>query len=505
MSLLRVENLSLRIAQTQILSSLNFAVAPGAVVALVGESGSGKSMTLASISGLLPAGSEVTGAIHFADHALLDSTEAQLCALRGAHIGTIFQEPMSALNPLQRIGTQIAEVIHLHRDISNDTAMEMVDAALARVDIADMAMRYPHELSGGQRQRVLIAMATILKPQLLLADEPTTALDSVTQRQMLALLKALAQENAMAVLLVTHDLALVADIAQQVHIMQAGRIVESGAPATVLRTPKHDHTKALVAAAKFRLPGAMTSAEPPLLQLQGICSAYDTYGLFGSARREMLADIDLEIRPGETLGLVGPSGCGKSTLAKVILGLVAPTAGHIRFTGTIGKDIQIVFQDPYSSFNPHQSVETIVAEPLWREAYSGSEKKRRAQEALHAVGLDINHSQRYPHQLSGGERQRVSIARALIAAPKLVILDEALSALDMTIRAQILELLAKLQQAHGLAYLFITHDLHVLEGFAARIAVMDKGKIVEQGMASDILTKAQHPTTIALRQAARSY
>jgi hypothetical protein len=195
---------------------------------------------------------------------------------------------MSALNPLQRIGTQIAEVIHLHRDISNDTAMEMVDAALARVDIADMAMRYPHELSGGQRQRVLIAMATILKPQLLLADEPTTALDSVTQRQMLALLKALAQENAMAVLLVTHDLALVADIAQQVHIMQAGRIVESGAPATVLRTPKHDHTKALVAAAKFRLPGAMTSAEPPLLQLQGICSAYDTYGLFGSARREML-------------------------------------------------------------------------------------------------------------------------------------------------------------------------------------------------------------------------
>jgi peptide/nickel transport system ATP-binding protein len=503
MSLLSVQNLSLQIGQTQILSELSFDIASSARVGLIGESGSGKSLLLATIAGLLPTGSHTSGAIQFNGQDLLAQKDAALCKLRGRSIGYIFQEPMTALNPLHSVGQQIGEVVRLRNIIGRQALDLMVATALAQVGLRGMAARYPHELSGGQRQRVLIAMATLLKPELLLADEPTTALDSLAQKDILALMTQLARENETAMLLVTHDIAVAANTTDYIHILQAGRIVESGATADVLHAPKHPYTKALLEAAMFRLKSESKMQETPLLALRGISSHYETRSAFGGTRNQttVLKCIDLDIRSGETLGLVGPSGCGKSTLAKIILGLVAPSAGTIEFAGERGKDMQIVFQDPYGSFDPRQRISKIVAEPLWRDSLSKAEALARVAHALRAVGLEEDLAGRFPHQLSGGQRQRVSLARAVIAEPELLILDEALSALDASVRTQILLLLEKLQRDRGLTYLFITHDLHLLKGFATRIAVMENGQIVEIQSGDLLFSAPKHPTTIALLNA----
>ncbi|MDG4903063.1 MULTISPECIES: dipeptide ABC transporter ATP-binding protein [unclassified Mesorhizobium] len=525
MSLLQIENLSLVIGGTRILKQVELAIAPGEVVGLVGESGSGKSMTALTIMSLLPHLAQTSGRVTFDGIDLLAASEDQMCALRGDDIGMVFQEPMTALNPVKTIGEQVAEGIRWHTRAGRAEAEDRARKMLDRVGLPEAKFplsRYPHELSGGQRQRVVIAIACALKPKLLIADEPTTALDVVLQAQILDLLRDLVSENRMGLLLISHDLAVVTEMADRLTILRGGEVMEAGDTARTLSAQHHPYTREL-ALASMHVPARpkkhLAGSAKPLLEVEGLSRDYPgrRKSLFRAAEPiRAVNDVSLTIEPAQSVALVGCSGCGKSTLARMILALDKSTAGSIRFRGqTItGKseaelkparrDMQVVFQDPYGSFDPRQKVEKLVAEPLHllETQPLKAERREMVANALHEVGLGPRDMDKYPHEFSGGQRQRLSIARAIITRPKLVVADEPVSALDVSIRAQILDLFAELNQKLGIAYLFITHDLTVARAMSDEVLVMHEGKIVERGRTADVLDSPRSEAAQALVAAA---
>jgi peptide/nickel transport system ATP-binding protein len=515
-ALLAVTGLGVALDGRALLADVGLELDAGDVLGLIGESGSGKSLAALALAGLLPDGARATGSIVFAGAELVGADEAALCRVRGRGIGLVFQEPATALNPLMTIGAQVAETARVHGGFSAAAARARAAATLERCGLpaAEVGLdRYPHELSGGQRQRVAIALAVALAPRLLIADEPTTALDVTTQAQILELLAELAARERMALILISHDLAVVAGVARRIAILRAGRIVEQGATRTVLRAPAHDYTRALVR--DFTLPAAVpraTGAGPPLLVADGVVRAYRAprTRFFGRPPlRRAVDEVSLTIAPGERVGLVGESGSGKSTLVRALLGLETPEAGSVRIDGEpfrgasaatarrLRRVVQVVFQDPYGSLNPRHRVGRIVAEPLQLLAPPppAAERARRVAAALADVGLERADARRRPHEFSGGERQRIAIARALVVGPRLLILDEAVSALDASLRTQILELLLRLSAARGLAYLFVSHDLGVVRAVTDRTLVMRHGRIVEQGPTAEVLERPRHPYT----------
>ncbi|TPI26652.1 ABC transporter ATP-binding protein [Mesorhizobium sp. B3-1-6] len=525
MSLLEIENLSLSIGDTPILKGVELTIAPGEVVGLVGESGSGKSMTALAIMRLLPNLARAKGRVAFDGIDILAASEDQMCALRGDDIGMVFQEPMTALNPVKTIGEQVAEGIRWHTRAGRAEAEDRARKILDRVGLPEAKFplsRYPHELSGGQRQRVVIAIACALKPKLLIADEPTTALDVVLQAQILDLLRNLVSENRMGLLLISHDLAVVTEMADRLTILRHGEVTEAGDTARTLSEQQHPYTREL-ALASMHVPARpkphLAGSAKPLLEVENVGRDYPgrRISLFRPAQSiRAVDDVSLTIEPAQSVALVGRSGCGKSTLARMILALDKPTAGTIRFRGEAitgrpesalrpaRRDMQVVFQDPYGSFDPRQKVEKLVAEPLHllEKPPAKAESREMVAHALDEVGLGPRDMDKYPHEFSGGQRQRLSIARAIITRPKLVVADEPVSALDVSIRAQILDLFAELNQKLGIAYLFITHDLTVARAMADEVLVMHEGKIVERGRAADVLDHPRSEAAQALVAAA---
>ncbi len=515
--MIEVDRLSLSIRALPILRDVSFAMQPGKTFGLVGESGSGKSMTALALMQLLPEGATTTGSARLDGINLLTRPEAEMCGLRGNEIGMIFQEPMTALNPVRTIGDQVAETLRIHGAASRADALQVARDKLDRVGLPQIALdRYPHELSGGQRQRVCIATAIALRPRLLIADEPTTALDVTTQAQILDLLRGLVEEEDMALLLITHDLAVVADMADHVAVMKQGEIVEQGATRDVLSQQHHPYTRALFEASDHRPKRGSRPIGAPLLTGDAIDRHYPgpRVGFFRRGEPVRAVNgVSLGLKEGESLGLVGESGCGKSTLTRAILGLDPIQGGTIRALGndisphmpnTLRAGIQVVFQDPYGSFNPRWTVEHLVSEPyhLLSEKPQRTERRAQVAQALEAVGLAASDMDKYPHEFSGGQRQRIAIARALITHPKILVLDEAVSALDVRVRAQILDLLADLQHRMGLSYLFISHDLTVVQAITDRVLVMQAGKIVEEGPTRRVFEAPDHPYTRALLAAA---
>ncbi|SFE57063.1 ABC transporter ATP-binding protein [Roseivivax sediminis] len=516
MSLLSVRDLTLKIGATEILHGVSLDVAAGEIVAVTGESGSGKSMTALATMGLLPAGARASGHIRLGGTDLLTLSERDLCQFRGQAMGMVFQEPMTALNPVQRIGDQVAETLRLRGTPRAEAEARSADT-LARMGLHPERIppsRYPHELSGGQRQRVGIAMALALRPRLLIADEPTTALDVTTQAKILDLLTRIVREDDLGLLLITHDLAVVHGRADRLAVMNKGRVVETGPTARVFAEMAHPYTRALFAASRHRATLGERRTYGPLLEVRGLRQDYPLPRPhpFAKARSQTaLRGIDLDIRKGERVGLVGESGCGKSTLTRAILGLEAPAKGIVTLDGArvradrrdpaLRRKMQVVFQDPYASFNPRHPVARLVAEPLHLLG-PVEDRAERVAEALTSVGLDPADAHKSIHAFSGGQRQRIAIARALVTRPELVIFDEAVSALDVRVRAGILDLIAGLSRSAGLAYLFISHDLSVVRGICDRIVVMQEGEIVEDRPAEDLFAAPEHPHTRALLEAA---
>ena len=522
MSLLEITNMSLSIHGIHILNDITISVGAGEIVAITGESGSGKSMTALATMQLLPKGATTTGQIMLGDQELTRLDEPALCAIRGNDVGMVFQEPMTALNPVQTIGQQVAETLRIHdRTMTRQDANQRAAETLTRVGLPQDRFplsRFPHELSGGQRQRVVIAMAITLRPRLLIADEPTTALDVTTQAQILDLLKKLAQEDGMGLLMITHDLAVVADMADRIVVMRAGEVVEQGETQTLLRTMQHPYTKMLFAASGHMVTLPKVTDTHQLLDVRNVTRDYrlprtTLFGAPGSFRA--VNDVSFTIARGERLGLVGESGCGKSTLTRALLGLEQIQSGSITldgepvFTGAkpnlaVRRKMQVVFQDPFGSFNPRHRVDRLITEPfhLLREPPQGADRVRAIDAALTAVGLAAKDAKKYIHEFSGGQRQRIAIARALIIRPDLILFDEAVSALDVSVRAQILDLLADLCEAYNLTYLFISHDLSVVRTITDRVLVMKAGEIVEQGETQSLFENPQHPYTKALIAAA---
>ncbi|MBS1154914.1 MAG: transporter, ATP-binding protein [Proteobacteria bacterium] len=516
MPLLEIENLVVRFAgagQTAV-NGISLALPAGGKLALVGESGSGKSVTARSIL-RLDSGAQYSGAIRFAGEDVLAMDEQRLRAMRGRRVAMIFQEPMSALNPLYSIGNQIDEVLRLHRGMSAHQARQETLALLARVGIPDPAQKaesFPHQLSGGQRQRAMIAMALAGEPELLIADEPTTALDVTLQAQILELLAELQRERAMTVLLITHDLNLVRGFADRVAVMQNGCIVETAPVAELFAAPRQAYTRELLASRPARLAAPLVDASAQLLSVKGLAQTYRKRRFLRNEYFPALAPLDFSLRRGETLAVVGESGSGKTSLALALLRLVPGHAGQIvsggvRFDQLAGRalraarnQLQIVFQDPFGALSPRQNVGEIVAEGLLAHApqLSSTERRERAAAVLAQVGLDGTLLERYPHEFSGGQRQRIAIARALIVKPDVLVLDEPTSALDATVQKQVLELLADLQRQHGMGYVLITHDLGLVRALAHQVLVLQNGQLVESGSVEDVLGAPQHPYTRTL-------
>ena len=496
----------------------------GETLALVGESGSGKSVTALSILQLLPypvAAHSARSSIRFAGEELVGATPKRLRRVRGNRIAMVFQEPMTSLNPLHTLEQQISETLLVHKHMAPAAARVRTLELLRLVDLPDAESRlgaYPHQLSGGQRQRVMIAMAIANEPDILIADEPTTALDVTIQAHILQLLKDLRDRFSMALLLITHDLTIVRKMADDVCIMTAGEIVEAGSTADIFARPRHPYTQRLLAAEPKGRPPAANPAAPDLVSADDLRVWFPIRsGVLRRVRGHVKAvdGVSLAVRTGTTLGVVGESGSGKTTLGLALLRLTE-AEGEIRFAGQdlaglgqrqlrpLRREMQVVFQDPFSSLSPRLSVAQIVEEGLkvHRLAATAAERRRLIETALAEVGLDAQAAERYPHEFSGGQRQRIAIARALVLKPRFVVLDEPTSALDMSVQAQIVELLRELQSRHGLAYLFISHDLRVVRALAHAILVMKDGRIVEAGSTERVMTSPKHPYTRALMAAA---
>jgi len=518
--LLAIDALSVSIGGAKIIKNLSLAVGAGEIMGLVGASGSGKSMTALAIMRLLPATATLTGTVRLRGEALGDKNETELQNIRGRDVGMVFQEPMTALNPLMPIGDQVAETVRLHCSVSiaeaRRAARETLDLVGLRGEQGALD-RLPYELSGGQRQRVAIAMAVVLEPPLLIADEPTTALDVGTQAQVLRLLQELARTRNMGLILVTHDLAVVAETTDRVAVMHEGEIVEEGATRQLLRHLHHPYGKALLAAADLQPKRGAHGGESSavVLQVRDIVREYPRRrrSLWHAAEPLRAVDgVSLSIHAGETVALVGESGSGKSSLLRVILALERPQTGEIRLLGEkfstaagadlrrLRRSIQIVFQDPFGSFDPQWPVERLIAEPffLLDSPPPAAERRRRVAVVLEQVGLSASDGRRYPHEFSGGQRQRIAIARALVTEPSVIAFDEAVSALDVLVRAQILELMAELAGRLRLAYLFVSHDLNVVRSIADRVYVMQLGRIVEHGSTEAVFASPRHAYTEAL-------
>ena len=511
-----VEALSLSIGDDAILGGVSLRLAPGEILGLVGESGSGKSMTALAIMRLLPPGARMAGRVTLEGRDLTALSEREMCGVRGREIGMIFQEPMTALNPVRTIGDQVAETLIVHGAATRGEARAAAADRLARVGLDPAHIppaRFPHELSGGQRQRVCIAMAVALRPRILIADEPTTALDVTTQARILDLLRRLVAGEGMGLILITHDLAVVAGLADRVAVMQQGRVVEDGPAERLFRRMRHPYTRALFAASTHRPEARPAPPGERVLEVAGATRRYPAArGLMGAGPALTAVDgVSFAIDRGESVGLVGESGSGKSTLTRAILGLDPLQGGAIRLLGkpvhpemprALRAGVQVVFQDPYGSFNPRWRVRQLVAEPFHLLDRPPPDAGARVSAALEEVGLGAADADRFIHEFSGGQRQRIAIARALITRPALIVLDEAVSALDVRVRAQILDLLADLRARHGLAYLFIAHDLTVVRAITERVMVMRAGAIVEQGPTGQVLSAPAHAYTRALIDAA---
>jgi microcin C transport system ATP-binding protein len=521
--LLEVKDLSVAFKQDKKISlavdKVSFSIAKGETLALVGESGSGKSVSALSILKLLPypAASHPSGSIKFNGEELLDADERDLRRVRGNDITMIFQEPMTSLNPLHTVERQISEILDLHRSITGEKARAEIISLLTKVGIRDPETRlqdFPHQLSGGQRQRVMIAMALANNPDLLIADEPTTALDVTVQAQILKLLKDLQAEYGMALLLITHDLGIVKLMADKVCVMQKGKVVEAGPAKSLFAKPQHAYTKMLLAAEPKGSPPPVRNDAPTVVEAKDLKVWFPIKrGFFRRTTGHIKAvdGLDFEVRAGQTLGIVGESGSGKTTAGLAILRLIA-SKGEIKFMDRridgltfnemrpLRKDMQIVFQDPFGSLSPRLSILQIVEEGMTVHGKSGDagQRRERVVTALTEVGLDPETMDRYPHEFSGGQRQRIAIARALALNPKFIMLDEPTSALDMSVQAQIVDLLRKLQAAHDLTYLFISHDLRVVRALANEVIVMRNGIAVERGPSEQIFNRPQTDYTKAL-------
>jgi peptide/nickel transport system ATP-binding protein len=552
--LVQIENLRVEFRTedgvVRAVEDLSFDLPQGGTVGLVGESGSGKSVTALALMRLIPQppGAIPCGRIRFAGEDLLGLSEGRMETVRGKRIGMIFQEPMTSLNPVYTVGEQIAEVLRRHERMGRRAAWTRAVEWLDQVGIPDPRRRarsYPHELSGGQRQRVMIAQAMACEPQLLIADEPTTALDVTIQKQVLELMASLQQRYGMSLLFITHDLGVIAEIADRVVVMYRGRKVEEGLTRDLFHSAQHPYTRGLLAcrpgrhanprrlltvsdfmdadgrplkvpAARLtpqvKRPMAELDQAPVLLEIRDLATHFPIRGGWLGRPTDWVRAVDgvsLTIRRGQTFGLVGESGCGKTTLGRTLLRLVDPTRGEVRFDGVdvttadaerlrgLRRRMQIVFQDPYSSLNPRMTVADILIEPLRVHGLGGSRAQRRdlARDLLERVGLDPTHLGRYPHEFSGGQRQRIGIARALSVRPEFIVCDESVSALDVSVQAQILNLLLDLRDEFGLTYLFISHDLSVVNFLADHVGVMHNGKLIECGPAEQVYSRPQHEYT----------
>jgi peptide/nickel transport system ATP-binding protein len=493
---------------------ISFTLARNEILCIVGESGSGKSMTAHAIMGLLPQPQvrATGGRILYQGEDLLAAAPARLRALRGHKLGMIFQEPMTALHPIMRVEAQIAEVIQHHAPMDRAALRARVTELLLAVGLPDpdrLRRSWPHRLSGGQRQRVMIAMALALGPDILIADEPTTALDVTTQAQILALIRQIQAERQMGVLLITHDFGVVAEVADRVAVMQHGRIVEIGPVAQILEDPQHDYTKSLIAAVPRLLaaPRPPSADAPVVLEAEKVCKTFRQRSWIPGRGTEVAAvkDVSLALHRGETVGLVGESGSGKSTFARCVVRLLETDGGAIRLHGTdiarLGRRalrphrsrIQMVFQDPYASLNPRRRVGDIIAAGPLAHGIPRAEADRRTRELLALVGLDDRAAERYPHEFSGGQRQRIGLARALAMQPEILVADEPVSALDVSVQAQVLALLADVRARFDLSMLFITHDLRVAAQVCDRVAVMYRGEIVELRPTAELFADPRHP------------
>jgi len=512
-----------------LVDDVSFAIAAGETLAIVGESGSGKTLTALSLVGLLPEGVRLAaGQAEFQGRDLLALSEKALRTVRGTAIGMVFQEPMSALNPVVTIRVQMTEALRVHRGLDRRSATAAAVRALDLVRLAqphELLGRYPHELSGGMRQRVMIAAAMVLKPPLLIADEPTTALDVTVQAEILGLLGELKAELGTALVLITHDMGVVAEAAEQVLVLRQGRVQETGGVETIFRTPRAAYTRELLAAVPRAQDRARTAVMPavsahvppaaPVLKLENVTKTFAVGGLLGRGTIKAVDSVSFEIAARETLALVGESGSGKSTIGRAVVRLVEVDRGRLLLEGedlgaasgarlrALRQKAQIVFQDPYASLDPRMTIGEAIAEPMVIQGLArGRAARERSRALLEEVGLAAALAGHYPHELSGGQRQRVAIARAIGVGPRLLVADEPTSALDVSIQARVLELLATLQERLGLSYLFITHDLSVVRRIAHRVAVMRGGKLVEVGSARAVLDTPRHPYTRRLIDAA---
>ncbi|AHK05232.1 MULTISPECIES: ABC transporter ATP-binding protein [Rhizobium/Agrobacterium group] len=535
-SVLSVKNLNVAFGKKQVVQDLSFDIAPGSTLAVVGESGSGKSVTSLAIMGLLPVGvAKASGSIQLNGRELLSLSESEMCGIRGGKISMIFQEPMTSLNPVQKVGFQIGEAIRIHRGLRGKELRNAVLEMLKKVGIPDAERRidnYPHTFSGGMRQRVMIAMALACNPALIIADEPTTALDVTVQAQILELLKQLQRETNVALLFITHDMGVVAEIADRVLVMRGGQVVESGPVDSVFTRPESPYTKVLIEAApsvagKLATTGQPTTAidalplsfegERPILEVRDLTVRFPLRGgLLGNVQGNVHAveKASFAIGKGETLGLVGESGSGKSTIGKAIIDLAPRFGGSIVVDGrtidyadekslaVLRRDVQMIFQDPFGSLDSRQTIGSAIVEPMYVHGIaSGRELREKMEWLLEKVGLDPARASSLPHEFSGGQRQRICIARALSMSPKLIIADEAVSALDVAIKGQIIELMMDLQSEFGVSYLFISHDMAAVEKICTRVAVMYFGELVEIGGRDNVIGRPGHSYTKRLLSA----